>query len=52
MSMEATASGSFPSMEHVVRGFEAFAERSGQRIVELQASGSGADVHVTAKFDQ
>ena len=50
--MEATASGSFPSMEHVVRGFEAFAERSGQRIVELQASGSGADVHVRAKFEK
>ena len=39
-------------VERFVRGFEAFAERSGQRIVELQASGSGADVHVTAKFDQ
>jgi hypothetical protein len=39
-------------MEHVVRSFEAFAERSGQRIVELQASGSGADVHVTAKFEK
>tara|TARA_B100000482_G_C12609927_1_gene298595 strand:- start:111 stop:230 length:120 start_codon:yes stop_codon:yes gene_type:complete len=28
-------------VEGFVRGFEAFAERSGQRIVELRASGRG-----------
>lgn len=39
-------------VERLVRGFEAYAERSGQRIVELRVSGCGADVHVTAKFEK
>ena len=39
-------------VERFVRGFEAFAARSGQRIVELRASGRGADVCVTATFEK
>ena len=36
-------------VERFVRGFEAFAARSGQRIVELRASGRGADVSKTVR---
>ena len=39
-------------VERFVRGFEAFAARSGQRIVELRASGRGADVCVNATFEK
>ena len=39
-------------VERFVRGFEAFAARSGQRIVELRASGRGVDVCVNATFEK